>query len=223
MTLASRMIVLSKFFLLATYLVQAVQIFLFSVPSAGSTFEMLSKVRKYGGHSCRHPAGRILESRLKSAMMITATVLVALIFFLPLMAGCFPDLADYLGPLIPQPAAGFRLAGMLLLFCGNLVSTIAVCTLKRQVTFHAFGETRTLYTGGIYRRVRNPISLGSAAIYAGLFFYLPSVVMGVGFGLFMLNSELRIRMEEIYLERTFGDRYRHYKKTAGKYFPKIHS
>ena len=223
MTLASRIIMLSKFFLVATYLVQAAQIFVFSVPSAGSTFEMLSKVRKSGGASRQHPAGRILESRLKVALMITATALVTVIFFLPLMAECFPDLAGYLGLLIPQPSAGFRSAGMFLLFAGNLVSTIAVCTLKRQVTFHEFGETRSLYTGGIYRRVRNPISIGLTAIYAGFFFYLPSVVMGLGFAIFMLNSRLRIRMEEIYLERSFGDRYRHYKKTTGKYFPKIHA
>lgn len=57
---------------------------------------------------------------------------------------------------------------------------------------------------------------------AGFFFYLPSVVMGVGLGRFMLNSEPRTRMEEIYLKRTFGDPYRRYKKITGKYFPKIH-
>jgi len=223
MSFTSRIIMLSKFFLLATYLVQAVQIFLFSIPSAGSTFEMLSKVRKSGERSRNHPAGQILQSRPKVAMMITATVLVALIFFLPLMAECFPDLTDYLGPLTPHPPGSFRLASMFLFFFGNLVSAIAVYTLKRQATFHGFGETRILYTGGIYRWVRNPISIGSAAIFAGFFFYLPSVVMGIGFAVFMLNSQLRIRMEEIYLERTFGYRYRHYRKITGKYFPRFHA
>ena len=223
MTLANRIIMLSKFFLLATYGIQLAQIFLFRVPSAGSTFEMLSKVRKSGGQSRHHPAGQILESRLKVAMMITATVLVVLVFFLPLLAECFPDFADYFGLLTPKPRAGLRLASIFLFFVGNLVSVIAVGTLKKRVTFHAFGETRTLYTGGIYRFVRNPISVGSAAIYAGFFFYLPSVAMGVGVALFMLNSELRIRMEETYLERTFGDRYRNYRKTTPKYFPKIHA
>jgi protein-S-isoprenylcysteine O-methyltransferase Ste14 len=58
---------------------------------------------------------------------------------------------------------------------------------------------------------------------AGFFFYLPPVVTGIGFALFMLNSQVRIRMEETYLERTFGDRYRHYRKITGKYFPKIHA
>jgi protein-S-isoprenylcysteine O-methyltransferase Ste14 len=220
MTLASRIIMLSKFFLLATYLVQGAQIFLISVPSAGSTFEMLGRVRK-SGRGSYHPAGKILQSRLKVAMMITATAVVVVIFFLPLTAECFPVVADYLGPLNVQAPASFRLAGMLLLFAGSLISTVAAFTLKRQVTFHEFGETRTLYTAGIYRFVRNPISIGLSAVYAGFFFYLPSVVMGVGFVIFMLNSGLRIRMEEIYLERTFGDRYRHYKKTTAKYFPRI--
>lgn len=221
MTLASRIITLSQIFLLATYLVQAAQIFLFSVPSAGSTFEMLIKVRKSGGQSRGHPAGRILESRLKVAMMITVTVLVTLVFFLPLMAECFAGLADYLGPLSPHPLGGLRLTSMCLFFVGNLASTIGACTLKRQVAFYDFGETQTLYTGGIYRFVRNPISIGSAAVYAGFFFYLPSVVTGIGFVLFLLNSQVRIRMEETYLQRTFGDRYRLYQKMTGKYFPKI--
>jgi protein-S-isoprenylcysteine O-methyltransferase Ste14 len=222
MPLASRIIMLSKFFLLATYLVQAAQIFFFSVPSAGSTIEMLSKVRKSGDAARHHPANRILESSLKVAMMITATVLVTLTFFSPLLVECFPDLAGYFGLLTTRPSAGFRLASMFLFFTGNLISTIAVYTLKRRVAFHEFGETKTLCTAGIYRFLRNPISAGSAAIFAGFFFYLPSVVTAVGIGLFMLNSELRIRMEELYLERTFGDAYRRYKEITGKYLPKIH-
>jgi protein-S-isoprenylcysteine O-methyltransferase Ste14 len=209
--------------LLATYLVQAVQVFWIKVPSAGSTVEMLYNVRADQGVSHNHPAKQSLESKLKVAMMISATAITALVFFLPLIVALFPKIADYLLPLGPEPPDSFRLAGMLLLVVGNLVSTAAACTLKRHVTFYAFGETKSLYTGGIYRFVRNPISTGLAAVYAGFFFYLPSVVMGAGFCIVVLNCGLRIRMEEIYLERTFGDRYRQYRRITGKYFPKINS
>ena len=133
----------------------------------------------------------------------------------------FPAIINYLLPLSHKPLSDFRIAGMLLLVVGNLISTAAVCTLKKHVSFHAFGETKSLFTGGIYRFVRNPISIGFAAVYAGLFCYLPSVVMGVGFFIVVFNSAWRIRMEEIYLEQTFADRYGHYKQTTGKYFPKL--
>ena len=223
MILASPIIFLSKILLWATYLVQAAQIFLISVPSAGSTLEMLSKVRGAGGPSQYHPASEVLKSKLKTGLLATATVMMMVIFFLPLAVEWAPGIADYLGRFYPQTPVSFRVASIILLCGGNLVSTLGACTLKKQVAFHAFGETRTLYAGGIYRRVRNPITLGSAAVYAGFFFYLPSVVLAVGFGIFALNSELRVRMEEIYLQRAFGDRYRHYKRTTGKYWPKIYS
>lgn len=216
------MILLSKFILLATYLVQAVQIFCFKVPSAGSTVEMLHKVRGDQEVSRNHPAKQILESKPKVVMMIAATTMVTLIFIIPLIAQLFPVIINYLLPLSQNPPSGFRMAGMLLLVVGNLISTAAVLTLKKHVSFYEFGETKSLFTGGIYGFVRNPISTGLAAVYAGFFFYLPSVVMGVGFCIVVLNSVLRIRMEEIYLERRFGDRYWHYKQITGKYFPKLH-
>jgi protein-S-isoprenylcysteine O-methyltransferase Ste14 len=183
---------------------------------------MLHNARGNPEVSRYHPAGRLMESALKKVMLITASALTALTFFLPLIAELFPVLTDYLLPLGQGLSDRLRPAGMLLLVFGNLVSTAAACTLKKQVTFHGFGETRSLYTGGIYRFLRNPISVGLAAVYAGFFFYLPSVVMGLGFLIVMINCSFRIRMEEIYLERTFGERYQRYKQTTGKYFPRIY-
>jgi protein-S-isoprenylcysteine O-methyltransferase Ste14 len=90
------------------------------------------------------------------------------------------------------------------------------------VRFHEFGETVQLHTAGIYRHIRNPITLGLAAIFTGFVLARLSVVMLIGFCIFLLNSNYRIKMEEVYLERTFSDDYVQYKNTVGKYFPKIH-
>jgi protein-S-isoprenylcysteine O-methyltransferase Ste14 len=215
--------VLSKYVLLATYLVQAVQIFGIKVPSAGSTVEMLTRARVDQDVSGNHPAGQFLESELKVAVMLTATAITTLVFMLPLIVELFPSVTGVILPLSPQPQSSFRLAAVIFLVTGNLVSTAAACTLKTHVTFYEFGETRKLYTGGIYRFVRNPLSAGLAAVYAGLFCYLPSVVMAVGFCVVLLNNRMRIRMEEIYLERTFGERYRRYRLLTGKYIPKFSS
>jgi protein-S-isoprenylcysteine O-methyltransferase Ste14 len=107
------------------------------------------------------------------------------------------------------------------LVTGNIMTYVAVATLKRNVSFHHFGETTRLYTFGLYGFLRNPITLGLALIYFGFILALPSVGMLVGFILFILNSSYRIEMEETYLERAFGDEYRQYKQQVGKYFPKV--
>ena len=74
---------------------------------------------------------------------------------------------------------------------------------------------------GLYRFLRNPITLGLVLIYIGFVLALPSVGVLVGFILFFLNSTYRIRMEEVYLESAFGDDYRQYKRQVGKYFPRV--
>ena len=51
----------------------------------------------------------------------------------------------------------------------------------------------------------------------------PSVVMLVGLVIFLLNTAYRIKMEEVYLEKTYGDEYREYKREVATYFPKIQS
>jgi len=78
-----------------------------------------------------------------------------------------------------------------------------------------------LLFSGIYRYARNPITLGLAAIFAGFVFARPSAVMLIGFSVFLLNSNYRVKMEEVYLARTFGDKYAQYMDHAGRYFPKM--
>lgn len=216
-------ILLSKFVLLATYLVQAFQIFWLKVPSAGSTVEMFGRVRLDPGTARNHPAAQVLQSRLKAVMLITATAITTLVFLLPLIVELCPSVWYLLLPLGPLPQSSFRLAAVILLIIGNLLSTAGACTLKKHVTFHDFGETKRLYTDGIYRFVRNPVSSGLIVLYTGFLCYLPSVVMAVGVAVVIVNSQARIRMEEIYLKRTFGDSYRRYQQSTGKYLPKFFS
>lgn len=223
MNIHSVIILLSRFVLLATYLVQAFQIFWLKVPSAGSTVEMLGRVRADPAASRNHPAAQVLQSKFTVAMLITASAINMLIFMLPLIVELFPSVQVMLLPLIPIPLSGWRIAAVVLLVIGNLVSTAAAITLKKHVTFHDFGEAKSLHTAGIYRIVRNPVSTGLAIMYAGFFCYLPTVVMAVGIIVVIANSWIRIGMEEIYLERTFGDRYRRYKQSTGKYWPKFSS
>jgi len=86
---------------------------------------------------------------------------------------------------------------------------------------HVHLETTRLYTSGIYGCVRNPITVGLALIYAGFFLALPSAAMLIGLIFFLLNSAYRIKMEEVYLQRAFGEEYVRYKRRVGKYLPRL--
>lgn len=208
------------FFILATYAAQIIQVCFFSVPSAGSTVEMLFKVKKNPAQSEGHPAVAVIRSRAKMAVLILATLAVTTTWLIPLITIIYPPVMKLLLPFMAEPSELMKAICILFLVAGNVLTYAAVVTLRSHVTFHAFGETTRLHTSGIYGRARNPITAGLILIYAGFFLALPSVAMLIGFTLFLLNSAYRIKMEEVYLQRTFGEDYLRYKRQVGKYLPK---
>ena len=209
------------YFIIGTYIAQAFQIFFYSLPSAGSTCEMLFNLKRKKGPANRHPGVRIIESKAKMVITVAATLAVLAASMVPVLTLLFPELTPFLLPLIKSPSPGLSLISAGLLVSGNGLTYIAVATLKAHVRFHDFGEATRLYTAGIYGCVRNPITLGLAAIFTGFVLARPAVVMLLGLVIFLLNAGYRIKMEEVYLEKAFGDDYRQYKREVGKYFPKF--
>ena len=211
------------YFIIGTYIAQAFQIFFYAVPSAGSTCEMLFNLKKKSGAAKRHPAAGVIQSKPRMVITVAATLAVLVVSMVPILTLLFPELNAYLWPLTKMPSLGLSIISACLLISGNSLTYIAVATLKAHVRFHEFGETAQLHTAGIYRHIRNPITLGLAAIFTGLLLARPSVVMLLGWVIFLLNAAYRIKMEEVYLERSFSDDYLQYKKEVGRYFPKIRS
>ena len=209
------------FFILATYAAQVFQVCFFSVPSAGSTVEMLIKVKKDPGRSDHHPAAAATRSRLKMALLILATLAVTTTSLIPLITIIYPPTIKLLGPFMARPSGLMQTICILFLVLGNVLTYAAVATLRSHVSFHAFGETTRLYTSGIYSCVRNPITVGLALIYTGFFLALPSAAMLLGLIFFLLNSAYRIKMEEVYLQRAFGEEFVRYKRQVGKYLPRL--
>lgn len=209
------------FFILATYVSQIIQVCFYSVPSAGSTVEMLYNVQNDPAGAVDHPAAAVIQSRFKVACLIAATLSVTATTLIPLITIIYPPFFQLLIPFIRQPSNLMKWIAIGCLVTGNIITYVAVATLKRNVNFHNYGETTRLYTAGLYGYLRNPITLGLALIYAGFFLALPTVGMLIGFILFISNSSYRINMEEIYLERAFGEAYRQYEQRVGKYFPKL--
>jgi protein-S-isoprenylcysteine O-methyltransferase Ste14 len=210
------------YFIIATYIAQIYQVCFFAVPSAGSTAEMLSNRKRNSKSAERHPGATVVRSAPQMIVTIGATVAVVSAAMIPLLTVAFPAVNRYLMPLLKMPPStslSIISAGLLLL--GNSLTFIAVATLRANVSFHEFGETTRLYTGGIYCTVRNPITLGLGIIFAGFVLARPTVVMLIAWIIFALNSHYRIHMEEVYLEKTFGKDYLQYKDRVGKYVPKV--
>lgn len=211
------------YFIIGTYVAQTFQIFFYSLPSAGSTCEMLFNLKKKTGPASQHPGLGIIQSKPKMVITVATTLAVLAVSMVPILTLLFPELNPYLLPLVRTPSPGLSLFSAGLLLLGNSLTYIAVATLKAHVRFHDFGEATRLYTAGIYGYVRNPITLGLATIFTGFVLARPSVVMLLGLVIFLLNAVYRIKMEEVYLEKTFGDEYRQYRREVATYLPKIQS
>jgi protein-S-isoprenylcysteine O-methyltransferase Ste14 len=210
------------YFIIATYIAQIYQICFFAVPSAGSTAEMLLNRKRKSTSALRHPGAEVVHSTPKMIGTISATLAVLTVSIIPLLTILLPATNRYLLPFIKiPPPSGLAVISAGLLLLGNGLTYIAVATLRAHVRFHKFGETTRLYAAGVYGIVRNPITLGLATIFIGFVLARPSVVMLVGLILFGLNAHYRIKMEEAYLEKTFGNDYLQYKNAVGKYVPRV--
>lgn len=208
--------------IVATYIVQLFQVCVYPIPSAGSSFEMLFKRTASSEFSKQHLSNLDTVLIYEKLILIWATLVVIFVSAVPLTTLLLPRVYVYLLPLFKSPPKILSVVSVLLLIVGNIITFIAVFTLKRHVTFHNFGETTQLYTQSIFSFIRNPITLGLVTIFVGFVFALPSAVMIFGLVVFLWNSGRRVKMEENYLERTFGEEYSQYKETVGKYWPKFH-
>lgn len=208
------------YLIIATYLAQAIQVVFFPVPSAGSTLEMLFKVRKRAASAAAHPAAGLLTSPVRLTFSVLATTAVLCAAAIPLAVLIFPQIRVYLLPLFENRPSVLTAVSALFLLSGNVITFVAGATLRRNVRFHEFSEADRLHTAGIYGIVRNPITLGLTAVFAGFLLAQPSVAMLAGFLIFVMNSNYRVRMEEVYLRNAFGEDYLRYQNGVGKYFPK---
>jgi protein-S-isoprenylcysteine O-methyltransferase Ste14 len=116
-------------------------------------------------------------------------------------------------PGVPLPRPLRRLAGLLLLGSGILLSAWFVRTmLQAQTTFNPRRPATTLVTRGPFQFTRNPGYLGMTAIYSGVALLANALPALLLLPLVLLIMSRRvIQPEEQYLERRFGKSYRVYK------------
>jgi protein-S-isoprenylcysteine O-methyltransferase Ste14 len=116
-------------------------------------------------------------------------------------------------------ASAARVVGVLLMAAGLGVYGLA---LRALGTSWRLGIDRdrpgALVTGGIFRRSRNPVYLGLALLAVGAFLVLGRLVLLVLAVAFLLYFRLLIGREERFLAERYGDAYRGYARSVGRWW-----
>ena len=107
-----------------------------------------------------------------------------------------------------------RVAGSVL-FVGGMLVFLACAG---QVYFHKFAR-RGPALGGLYRWIRHPQYLALAVTGIGLAILWPRFLTAALWAVMVMLYSLLARDEERRMVARFGDRYRHYMETTGRFVP----
>jgi protein-S-isoprenylcysteine O-methyltransferase Ste14 len=114
--------------------------------------------------------------------------------------------------------------GIPILIFGILLTAICFCefAIIGQGTFIHFDAPKKFVATGSYKYVRNPMYLGVLLIFIGYSLINNSIsVLLLSLILFLFAHVIVIFVEEPALENKFGDDYTKYKKSVGRWLPKI--
>jgi protein-S-isoprenylcysteine O-methyltransferase Ste14 len=128
-------------------------------------------------------------------------------------------LLHYIVPLIQIFNNPFYLIGFLFFIIGTGLNIWADQLLKKQKTTVKPNEKPTaLIETGVFKISRNPMYLGMAVILFGAGFILGSITSFIGVVLFVAAMEIAfIPLEEINLQKKFGEKYLAYKKKVRRW------
>jgi len=111
------------------------------------------------------------------------------------------------------------LIGMITISIGFILEILGILALGINFRIELPTDDIELITSGIYRVMRNPIVFGIFLLVIGSFLIIPTgitLLIGI-FNIITFNS--KAIDEEKYLLRKFGEEYRTYKNSVGKYLP----
>jgi protein-S-isoprenylcysteine O-methyltransferase Ste14 len=122
-----------------------------------------------------------------------------------------PDILRVPGLLMLASGSG------LVLWCGVILARVGILESAGDRMF-----PREFVAIGPFRYIRNPMSLGATALFAGLGLWLPSIsVLLFSAILFVIFHFVAVRIEEPGLEKRFGSSYLVYKQAVGRWIPKV--
>jgi protein-S-isoprenylcysteine O-methyltransferase Ste14 len=114
-------------------------------------------------------------------------------------------------------------AGLVCWVLADVTAWSATKALGKQWRFDAaLNQDHELVRWGAYRFVRHPIyaSMLGALLGSG-FLITPLPRLAVAFVIFVIGTEIRVRVEEELLEGRFGEEFRTYRRSVPAYLPPV--
>jgi len=186
----------------ATYLVIAVELLFFPIPSEASTYAVLT-------NGARRDCGKRCASMLGYAALVV-------VFVLPAIWALYPHSFRPLTPFPAEPAFGrtavaaFSIA---LLALGTTIGVVATAQLRRHRQ-----RGQGLKRNGIFAHSRNPIVLSLHLTALGLVLALPVLPLLAALPVYLVHMHGRIRMEEAHLAERFDLEFLHYSRQVRRYW-----
>ena len=113
----------------------------------------------------------------------------------------------------------FIFIGMVIISLGLLLDLLGTVALGLNFRIELPKEEISLITTGIYRLMRNPVVIGVYLLLFGSFFIIPTIISLIFLVANILTFDSKVRDEEKFLGRRFGEKYKKYSTQVGRYLP----
>ena len=113
----------------------------------------------------------------------------------------------------------FVIMGFVIVSLGLLLDLWGTLSLGTNFRIELPKENISLITTGVYRLMRNPIVVGVYFLLLGSFLIIPTVLSLVFLITNILTFDSKVRDEERFLTKKFGNEYRNYREKVGRYLP----
>ena len=110
-------------------------------------------------------------------------------------------------------------SGIVIIFLGLLLDIWGTAALGTNFRIELPKEDTSLITTGIYRLMRNPIVMGVYLLIAGSFFIIPTTISLILLIANIITFDSKVRDEEKFLAKRFGEKFEKYSEKVGKYLP----
>lgn len=113
----------------------------------------------------------------------------------------------------------FIFIGILIISLGLLIDLWGTIALGTNFRIELPKEEISLITTGIYRLMRNPIVMGVYLLLTGSLLVIPTIISLIFLIANILTFDSKIRDEENFLAKRFGEEYKNYSTKVGRYLP----
>lgn len=194
---------------MSAYGTLVIELTAFPIASEASTLDLLTRNRDDAESSNGLSSARNRTLVDKTFRFLLPTTIGVALFLLPLLATWWPQLRPVFFPVTLDEFINVGLAiivaGRLLTFC----SVLQLRAAKRQATLPR----------GLFTYSRNPGLVGMFTFYLGLCLTFGGPWLWLGIPIYFFNMHHRVRLEEVQLTATHGNRWLDYQKDVARYLP----